>query len=98
VGLTPRSYYGELIYTAIMSLDGYIANKNGNFSWAEPDEEVHSFGNELAGSVGTYFYGRRMYEGMAVWQTMPIQDQPSFIADFANIWRAAISNFRRFSA
>ena len=72
-----------------MSLDGYIADKNGNFHWAEPDEEVHSFVNELARPVGTYLYGRRVYEVMAVWQTLPTHDQPSCIADFANIWRAA---------
>jgi len=79
----------KLIYTVVMSLDGYIADKNGNFNWAEPDEEVHSFVNELARGDGTYLYGRRMYEVMAVWQTLPTHDQPSFIADFANIWRAA---------
>ena len=79
----------KLIYTGLMSLDGYIADKNGNFDWAEPDEEVHSFVNELARDLGTYLYGRRIYEVMAVWQTLPTHDQPSFIADFANIWRAA---------
>jgi dihydrofolate reductase len=79
----------KLIYTVIMSLDGYNADKNGNFNWAEPDEEVHSFINELGRHDGTYLYGRRMYEVMAVWQTLPTHDQPSCIADFANIWRAA---------
>jgi dihydrofolate reductase len=79
----------KLIYTVLMSLDGYIADKSGNFDWAEPDEEVHSFVNELTRDEGTYLYGRRMYEVMAVWQTMPTHDQPFVIADFANIWRAA---------
>ena len=79
----------KLNYTVIMSLDGYNADKNGNFHWAEPDEEVHSFVNELERRDGTYLYVRRMYEVMAAWQTMPTHDQPSFIADFANIWRAA---------
>jgi len=63
----------KLIYTAIMSLDGYIADTNGRFFWAEPDKEVHSFVNELERPVGTYLYGRRMYEVMAAWQTMPTQ-------------------------
>jgi dihydrofolate reductase len=79
----------KLIYTALMSLDGYIADKNGNFNWAEPDEEVHSYVNKLVRDEGAYLYGRRMYEVMAGWQTMPTHDQPPFIADFANIWRAA---------
>jgi len=79
----------RLIYSVIMSLDGYIADKKGNFDWAEPDEKVHSFINELERPVGTYLYGRRMYEVMAVWQTMQTHDEPSCIAEFANIWRAA---------
>lgn len=79
----------KLIYSAIMSLDGYIADKNGNFDWAMPDEEVHSFVNELERPAGTYLYGRRMYEVMAVWQTLQTDDEPSVIAEFADIWRAA---------
>ncbi|HQZ20761.1 MAG TPA: dihydrofolate reductase family protein, partial [Thermoflexales bacterium] len=61
----------KLIYSALMSLDGYVADKNGHFDWAAPDEEVHTFINELERPVGTHLYGRRMYEVMAVWQTMP---------------------------
>lgn len=77
----------KLIYSVLTSLDGYVADKNGKFDRAEPDEEVHAFINELERPVSTYLYGRRMYEVMAVWQTLPTHDQPSFIADFANIWR-----------
>jgi dihydrofolate reductase len=59
----------KLIYTAITSLDGYNADEDGNFDWAAPDEEVHSFVNDLERPVGTYLYGRRMYELMAPWET-----------------------------
>ncbi len=80
----------KLIYTAIMSLDGYIADENGNFTWAEPDAEVHAFINDLERRVGTYLYGRRMYETMAVWQTMDTGDDPrSVYREYADIWRSA---------
>jgi dihydrofolate reductase len=59
----------KLIYLAIASLDGYVADEEGKFDWAEPDEEVHAFINDLERSVGTYLYGRRMYETMAGWET-----------------------------
>jgi dihydrofolate reductase len=78
-----------LIYTAIASLDGYIEDEDGNFDWAEPDEEVHSFINDLERSVGTYLYGRRLYEVMIAWETISLADQPPFMRDFAEIWRAA---------
>ena len=77
----------RLIYTSLASLDGYIADANGNFDWAEPDEEVHAFVNDLDRSVGTYLLGRRTYEVLAVWDT--IQDERPAIADFADIWRSA---------
>jgi dihydrofolate reductase len=76
----------KLIYTSLASLDGYIADANDNFDWAEPDAEVHAFVNDLDRSVGTYLLGRRMYEVLAVWDT--IQDERPAIADFADIWRS----------
>jgi dihydrofolate reductase len=79
----------KLIYTAIASLDGYIADEDGRFDWAVPDEEVHGFINDLERSVGTYLYGRRMYEVMTGWETMAVADQSPFMRDFAQIWRAA---------
>jgi dihydrofolate reductase len=79
----------KLIYSAITSLDGYVADEDGNFDWAEPDEEMHTFVNELERSVGTYLYGRRIYEVMVAWETMDLTDQPAFIRDYAEIWRAA---------
>jgi dihydrofolate reductase len=80
----------RLIYTAITSLDGYVADKNGNFDWAAPDEEVHSFVNDLERSAGTHLYGRRMYEVMALWETaLTLPDQPVVMKDYAEIWQGA---------
>ena len=79
----------KLIYSAITSLDGYVADEDGNFDWAEPDEELHTFVNELERPVGTYLYGRRMYEVMVAWETMDLSEQPPFIREYAEIWRAA---------
>ena len=80
----------KLIYSAITSLDGYISDEHGNFDWAEPDEEVHRFVNELERPVGTYLYGRRMYETMRYWETAHTLDgQPPVGLDFAQIWQAA---------
>ncbi len=80
----------KLIYSAIMSLDGYIADEDGNFDWAAPDAEVHAFVNDLERLAGTYLYGRRMYDVMAAWETMPTgADQSPVERDFAEIWRAA---------
>jgi dihydrofolate reductase len=79
----------KLIYSAITSLDGYVADEDGNFDWAAPDEEVHAFVNDLERRVGTYLYGRRMYEVMVAWETMPLGGQPHVVQDFAEIWQAA---------
>jgi dihydrofolate reductase len=80
----------RLIYSAITSLDGYIADADGNFDWAAPDVEVHAFVNDLERPIGTYLYGRRMYETMVAWETMPTDDdQPPVSRDYAQIWRAA---------
>ena len=74
----------KLIYSALTSLDGYIADEDGDFDWAMPDEEVHAFVNDLARPLGTYLYGRRMYETMAVWETDPtLAEQSPLMRDFA---------------
>ena len=81
---------GRLIYSMITSLDGYVADEDGHFDWAVPDDEVHAFLNDLERPVGTYLYGRRMYEVMVAWETTPtVADQPTGIQDFARIWQAA---------
>jgi dihydrofolate reductase len=79
----------KLIYSALMSLDGYVADEDGKFDWAEPDEEVHGFVNDLSRPVGTFLLGRRMYEVLVAWETLSVADQPPVIEDFAEIWRAA---------
>jgi dihydrofolate reductase len=80
----------KLIYSAITSLDGYVADEDGKFDWAVPDEEVHAFINDLERPVGTYLYGRMMYEVMVFWETAhTLPDQPPVMLDFAQIWQAA---------
>ncbi len=80
----------KLIYSTIASLDGYVADEDGNFDWAEPDEEVHRFVNDLERRVGTYLYGRRMYEVMVYWETAHTRAaQSPVVQDFAKIWQAA---------
>ena len=80
----------KLIYSAITSLDGYVADEDGRFDWAAPDEEVHRFVNDLERPIGTYLYGRRMYEVMVFWETAhTLADQPPYVQDFAEIWQAA---------
>jgi dihydrofolate reductase len=80
----------KLIYSTITSLDGYVADRDGNFDWAAPNEEVHAFVNDLERRVGAYLYGRRMYEVMRYWETAyAVTDRPSVGQDFAQIWRAA---------
>jgi dihydrofolate reductase len=79
-----------LIYLAVMSLDGYVEDEEGGFGWAAPDEEVHAFVNALMRPVGTYLYGRRMYETMAWWEDPAhVDGEPRVIQEFAEVWRAA---------
>jgi dihydrofolate reductase len=80
---------GKLIYSAILSLDGYTVDAQGSFDWSAPDFDVHDFVNALERPVGTYLYGRRMYETMSVWETMVIDGQPRVVQDYAAIWRQA---------
>ncbi len=81
---------GNLIYSAITSLDGYVADADGNFDWAAPDGEVHSFVNDLERPVRTYLYGRRMYEVMQFWESInPQIDESAVTRDFAAVWQAA---------
>ena len=80
----------KLIYSVIASLDGYVADEDGNFDWAAPDEEVHRFVNDLERPVGTYLMGRRMYEVMRYWETADtVPDQPAHMVDFARVWQDA---------
>jgi dihydrofolate reductase len=80
---------GTLRYAAITSLDGYVADEQGSFDWAAPDEAVHAFVNDLERDVGTYLYGRRMYEVMRFWETAGAEGEPEVFNDYARIWQAA---------
>ena len=80
----------KLIYSAIASLDGYVADEDGDFGWAVPDEEVHAFINDLQRPIGTHLYGRRMYETMAVWEAEPtLAERSPLMRDFSQSWQAA---------
>jgi dihydrofolate reductase len=80
----------KLIYATIASLDGFVADETGNFDWAAPDEAVHTFVNDLERPIGTYLYGRRMYETMVYWETVPTDAEvPAYLRDYTEIWRAA---------
>jgi hypothetical protein len=80
----------KLIYSVISSVDGYFEDEEGRFDWAAPDDEVHAFVNDLERPIGTYLYGRRMYETMVFWETVSTEaDEPAVFWDFAGIWRAA---------
>ncbi len=85
-----RLTVAKLVYSAIASLDGYVADEEGNFEWAVPDEEVHTFINDLDRPVGTDLYGRRMYEMTVGWETdHTLADRSPLMRDFAQIWQAA---------
>jgi dihydrofolate reductase len=80
----------KLTYFYLCSLDGYIADEDGEFGWAAPDEEVHAFINDLERPTGTYLYGRRMYETMVGWETDPtLAGRSPVIREFAELWQAA---------
>ncbi len=80
----------QLVYSAITSLDGYLEDASGRFDWAEPDEEVHAFVNDQERAIGTYLYGRRMYETMVAWETMDTgPGQPAVMREYTAIWQAA---------
>jgi hypothetical protein len=83
-------HMAKLSYSAITSLDGYVEDEQGRFDWAAPDDELHAFVNDLERSIGTYLYGRRMYETTVAWETVgTAAAQPAAIRDFAQIWQSA---------
>ena len=80
----------RLVFSAITSLDGYIEDRDGNFGWAEPDEEVFGVVNDLERPVGTYLFGRRMYETMVSWEAPPPADRLSDVErEFVALWQSA---------
>lgn len=78
---------GKLIYANNCSLDGFIEDVNGSFEFSEPDDEVHQFWNDMLRRTGTQIYGRRLYETMAVWETMSVENEPAVMREFAELWR-----------
>jgi dihydrofolate reductase len=79
----------KVIYATIASLDGYVADEDGEFGWAAPDEEVHAFINDFERQVGTYLYGRKIYEVMRFWETVDTTSgRPSVERDYARIWQS----------
>jgi len=80
----------KLIYVSNVSLDGFIEDEHGGFGWTNPDDEQFAFITDLVRPVGTYLYGRRLYETMAVWETDPaLAAQSDLRAEFADVWQAA---------
>lgn len=80
----------KLIYAAIASLDGYVADQDGSFDWAAPDDELHAFFNDFERPLGTHLYGRRLYEVMTFWETADHDpDLPPVERDYAQVWQAA---------
>jgi dihydrofolate reductase len=81
---------GKLVYSMIVSLDGYVNDAQGQFGWGAPDEELHVFIGEQSRSLGTYLYGRRIYETMLFWETAhTLPDAPPFVVEYAQVWQAA---------
>jgi dihydrofolate reductase len=78
---------GKLIYGAITSLDGFVADEAGRFDWAEPDEEVHTFVNDLMREIGTHLYGRRLYEVMKAWETPTTEEHPHYMREYSRLWQ-----------
>jgi dihydrofolate reductase len=78
----------KLIYSAAASLDGYVADRDGKWDWSRPDDEVHSFINDLQRPLRAHLYGRRMYEVLSAWEDLDLSDEPGYIAEFAEIWRS----------
>ena len=81
---------GRLVYSMLCSLDGYVADAEGGFTWAVPDAEVHAAVNELLRPMGTFLHGRGMYDVLSAWETVGTEAfQPDWIQEFAATWRAA---------
>ena len=79
----------QLVYSSIVSVDGYVADENRNFDWSEPSPEVHAFINDLERPLGTYLYGRRLYQVMLAWETLDVTGETDVMRDYAALWRAA---------
>ncbi|MEU1588089.1 dihydrofolate reductase family protein [Micromonospora sp. NPDC005710] len=80
----------KLIYVTNVSLDGYIEDEHGRFDWTPPEDDYFAFVTDLVRPMGTYLYGRRLYESMSVWETDPtLAERSKLTADFADVWQTA---------
>jgi len=82
---------GRLIYSMFTSLDGYASDASGSSDWGGAlDPRLHDFVSEQTRSIGTYLYGRRMYDTMSFWETaLDDPDAPEFVRTYAGVWQAA---------
>src|SRR3954454_19521830 len=88
-GIVASHVMAQLIYSAITSLDGYVEDSTGGLDWAAPHDEVHACVNDLERPIGTYLYGRRLYDTMVAWDSMPAEGVPAVVADYGEVWRGA---------
>ena len=81
----------KVIYSPMVSLDGFIEGPNRNLDWGIIDEELHSFINDQQNQIDTYLFGRRMYEVMTYWDTAEADpSNPEYVLEFARIWKRIV--------
>ncbi len=77
-----------VIYSVGVSVDGFIADREGRFAWTAPDDELFAFHLARVRELGCHLCGRRLYETMLVWETDPSLRDTELYAEFADVWSA----------